>query len=44
MVSPEDLELLYVTDDADDAVELISDCYERRCAAMPAEPEKADAQ
>ena len=44
MVSPEDLELLHVTDDAEDAVEVIAECYERRCAAMPAEPEKADAQ
>jgi uncharacterized protein (TIGR00730 family) len=44
MVSPEDLELLHVTDDADDAVAMIAECYERRCAAMPAEPEKADAQ
>jgi uncharacterized protein (TIGR00730 family) len=44
MVSPEDLELLRVTDDAEDAVETIVDCYERHCASMPAEPEKADAQ
>jgi len=44
MVSPEDLELLHVTDDPEDAVATIVDCYERRCAAMPAEPEKADAQ
>jgi uncharacterized protein (TIGR00730 family) len=44
MVSPEDLELLHVTDDADYAIETIIDCYQRRCAAMPAEPEKADAQ
>jgi len=44
MVSPEDLELLHLTDDPENAVELIVDCYERRCAAVPAEPEKADAQ
>jgi len=44
MVSPEDLELLHVTDEGEDAVAMIVDCYERRCAAMPAEPEKADAQ
>jgi uncharacterized protein (TIGR00730 family) len=44
MVSQEDLELLHVTDDAEDAVATIVDCYERRCASMPAEPEKADAQ
>jgi hypothetical protein len=44
MVSPEDLELLHVTDDAEDAVDKIVDCYDRRCASMPAEPAKADAQ
>jgi hypothetical protein len=44
MVSPADLELLHVTDDAEDAVATVVDCYKRRCAAMPAEPEKADAQ
>jgi uncharacterized protein (TIGR00730 family) len=44
MISPDDLELLVVTDEADEAVQVLVDCYERRCAAMPAEPEKADAQ
>ncbi len=44
MISPEDLELLIVADDPDEAVQVLVDCYERRCAAMPAEPEKADAQ
>ena len=44
MISPEDLELLVVTDDPDKAVKVLVDCYEQRCAAMPAEPEKADAQ
>ncbi len=44
MISPDDLELLSVTDDPDEAVATILDCYERRCASMPAEPEKADAQ
>ncbi|MDX6508033.1 MAG: hypothetical protein QOG06_2677 [Gaiellaceae bacterium] len=44
MISPDDLELLSVTDDPDEAVTTILDCYERRCASMPAEPEKADAQ
>jgi uncharacterized protein (TIGR00730 family) len=44
MVSPDDLELLHLTDDPEDAVATIVECYERRCAAMPAEPEKADAQ
>ena len=44
MISPEDLELLYVTDDIDSAVGQVLDCYERRCAHMPATPAKADAQ
>jgi uncharacterized protein (TIGR00730 family) len=44
MISPDDVELLHVTDDPDDAVQTIVKCYERRCAATPAEPEKADAQ
>jgi uncharacterized protein (TIGR00730 family) len=44
MISPEDLELLVVTDSTDATVATILECYERRCAALPAEPEKADAQ
>jgi uncharacterized protein (TIGR00730 family) len=44
MISPEDLDLLYVTDDLDDAVCQVVDCYERRCAELPAEPVKADVQ
>jgi uncharacterized protein (TIGR00730 family) len=44
MVSPEDLELVAVTDDPAEAVRTIVECYDQRCAAMPAEPEKADAQ
>ena len=44
MISPEDLDLLYVTDDVEDAVDQVLDCYERRCASMPAAPAKADAQ
>jgi uncharacterized protein (TIGR00730 family) len=44
LISPEDLELLEVTDDPGRAVALLLECYERRCASMPAEPEKADAQ
>jgi hypothetical protein len=46
MVSAEDLELLTVTDDTTQAVELVVDCYERRCAHVdnPHEPHKADAQ
>jgi uncharacterized protein (TIGR00730 family) len=44
MISPNDVELLYTTDDADEAVQLVLDCYERRCAEQPAAPRKADAQ
>jgi uncharacterized protein (TIGR00730 family) len=32
LVSPGDLELLTVTDDVDEAVQCVLDCYERRCA------------
>jgi hypothetical protein len=44
MISPEDLDLLFVTDDLDEAFARVLECYERRCAEMPAEPAKADAQ
>jgi len=44
MISPEDLELLHLTDDAEDAVATVVDCYRERCAESPAEPEKVDAQ
>lgn len=44
MVSPEDLELLHVTDDPEDAVRVVVTCYEERCARSPAEPAKADAE
>ena len=44
MISPEDLDLLHVTDDVDDAVARVLECYDRRCAESPAEPAKADAQ
>ena len=44
MISAEDLDLLYTTDDPAEPVEIVIDCYERRCADVPAEPEKADAQ
>jgi uncharacterized protein (TIGR00730 family) len=44
MISPDDVELLYLTDDPREAVDQVAVCYERRCAQMPAEPEKADAQ
>jgi uncharacterized protein (TIGR00730 family) len=44
MVSEEDLELLMVTDDLDAAVARVFECHERRCAELPAEPAKADAE
>jgi len=44
MISPEDVELLHLTDDPDEAVQLVLECYERRCTHVPAEPAKADAQ
>ena len=44
MVSPDDLELLTVTDDPEETLACVLDCYERRCAEMPHAPRKADAQ
>jgi uncharacterized protein (TIGR00730 family) len=44
MISPDDLDLLYVTDDLPDAVARVLECYEIRCAEVPASPAKADAQ
>jgi uncharacterized protein (TIGR00730 family) len=45
MISREDEELLFVTDDPAEAVQIVLDCYERRCAEqVPMEPAKADAE
>ena len=44
MISPDDLDLLHVTDDPADAVARVLECYETRCAEVPAAPVKADAQ
>jgi uncharacterized protein (TIGR00730 family) len=44
MVSPDDLRLLYLTDDPAEAVREVVRCYEERCADVPAAPQKADAQ
>jgi hypothetical protein len=44
MISPDDGELLLLTDDPGEAVQTIIACYERRCADVPAEPEKAAAE
>ena len=45
MVSPDDVELLHVTDDPEEAVRLVVESYdERNALPSPAEPDKADAQ
>jgi uncharacterized protein (TIGR00730 family) len=44
MISPEDLELLFVTEDHDEAVQVLVDGYERRRAEGLAQPERADTQ
>ncbi len=44
MISPNDLDLLFVTDDLDEVVERVRAGYERRSAETPAAPVKADAQ
>jgi uncharacterized protein (TIGR00730 family) len=44
MISPEDVDLLHATDDPEDVVRVVLECYERRCAEVPAAPAKADAQ
>jgi len=44
-VSPEDLDLLTVTDDPAEAVRMVVDCYRESCShVVPAEGRKADAQ
>jgi uncharacterized protein (TIGR00730 family) len=44
MISPEDLDLLYVTDEIEEAVLRVREAYEQRSLETPAEPAKADAQ
>ena len=44
LISPEDLDLLHVTDDPDEAVAIVHRCYVERCADLPDAPRKADAQ
>ena len=44
MISSEDVDLLAVTDDPAEAVATIAECYERRCAHVPAAAAKEDAQ
>jgi hypothetical protein len=44
LISPEDIALLHVTDDPDEVVALVLDCYENRCADVPHTTAKEDAQ
>jgi uncharacterized protein (TIGR00730 family) len=44
MISPEDDDVIVVTDDAEEAVATVAGSYERRGAESPAAPAKADAQ
>ena len=44
LISAEDEDLLFLTDSSEEAVATVIRCYEERCAGMPAEPAKADAQ
>jgi uncharacterized protein (TIGR00730 family) len=44
MISASDEELLYLTDDPVEAVEIVVRCYQERCAELESEPRKADAQ
>jgi len=44
MVSPEDFDLLHVTDEPERVVQEVLECYRRKCAQLPAEPVKADVQ
>ncbi len=44
MISPDDVELLQLTDDPEEAVKLVIDRYEQRHAQVPAAAHKEDAQ
>ena len=45
MVSPDDLELLHLTDEPEEAVRIVVECYDERCAAAsPASADKGDAE
>jgi uncharacterized protein (TIGR00730 family) len=44
MISEDDLALLHVTDDLEEAVRAVIECYEDRSAEVPAEPTGTDAQ
>jgi hypothetical protein len=44
LISPDDLDLLFLTEDPEQSAATVLRCYEERCADMPARPAKADAQ
>ena len=44
LISPDDERLLFLTDDPDEAVSIVTDCYRQRCAEAPPARAKADAQ
>jgi uncharacterized protein (TIGR00730 family) len=44
MISPDDIDLLHLTDDVREVFRHVLDCYDRRCADDPHAPEKEDAQ
>jgi uncharacterized protein (TIGR00730 family) len=44
LISSDDERLLFLTDDPDEAVKFVLDCYRERCAEVPPAPVKADAQ
>jgi uncharacterized protein (TIGR00730 family) len=44
MISPEDIELLHCTDDYEEAVELVDECYRTACAEIPPARAKHDAE
>jgi uncharacterized protein (TIGR00730 family) len=44
MISADDIELLRLTDEIDEAVDHVLECYDRRCADDPHAPHKEDAQ
>jgi uncharacterized protein (TIGR00730 family) len=44
MISPDDVQLLHITDDPNEAVEVVVTCYRERCADEPAAAFKEDAE
>jgi len=44
MISPDDIELLHLTDEVEETVDFVLECYGRRCADDPSAPRKQDAQ